>query len=222
MSRRRGLGCVLVVCMALLAGCASSQQEEIKKIRARAAHERGLQALGQHQRAEALSALQEAVSLDPEVPNYYDSLGLLLLDLGQIDQAIERFKKATEIDPKYADAHFHLGTALAEARRWEEAVGSYRTALALPTLTVPDFVHQNLGLALFNLKRYREAEQSLRFALGLDPEMQAAYYNLGLVLVAEDRREEARAAFEQARKLSPASPFGKAAESQLKGLADGG
>src|SRR5204863_217879 len=99
----------------------------------------------------------------------------------QVDQAMEQFKQALDVDPQLADSHFHLGTALAEANRWEEAVRSYRAALALPTLTVPDFTHQNLGLALYHLKRFGEAEQSLRFALSLDPEMQAAYYNLGLV-----------------------------------------
>src|SRR5262249_28170531 len=82
--------------------------------------------------------------------------------------------------PGLADAHFHLGTAYAENGRWEDAVASYRKALALPTLAIPDLVHQNMGLALYHLKRYPEAESSLRFALSLDPKMQAGYYNLGL------------------------------------------
>jgi tetratricopeptide (TPR) repeat protein len=127
-----------------------------------------------------------------------------------------------ELDPKLADGHFHLGTALAEGKHWEAAVQSYRTALALPTLTVPDFAHQNLGLALYHLKRYQEAEQSLRFALSLDPEMQAAYYNLGLVLVAEGRKEEAKAAFRQVRKLGPDTTFGHAARARLKDLGEEG
>ncbi len=220
MSTRRGLSFALTVLAALLAGCAASGTAEVEKLRARAAYERGLAAMTDRQRAEALSALQEAVAADPGVARYHDGLGLLLLDLGQLDQGIERFRKAIELEPKFADGHFHLGTALAEAKRWEEAVQSYRTALALPTLTVPDFVHQNLGLALYNLKRYREAEQSLRFALSLDPEMQTAYYNLGLVLVAEGRQDEAKQAFRQARKLVPESPVGQAARERLKELGE--
>jgi tetratricopeptide (TPR) repeat protein len=146
----------------------------------------------------------------------------LLLDLGLVDRAIEQFRKAIELDPKLADAHFHLGTAFGEAKRWDEAVQSYRVALALPTLTVPDFTHQNLGLALYHLKRYGEAEQSLRFALSLDPELQAAYYNLGLVLVAENRKEEAKMAFRQARKLGPESALGQAARERLRDLGEEG
>src|SRR5207253_2785829 len=88
--------------------------------------------------------------------------------------------------------------ALAESRRWDEAVVSYRKALELPTLTIPETANQNLGLALYHLKQYREAEQTLRFAISLDPKMQTAYYNLGLVFIAENRRDEAKAAFRQA------------------------
>ena len=204
MSRRRGLSFVLVA--VVLAGCAASKAGEVERLRARAAHERGLTALADRQRGEALVALQEAVALDPGDARYHDSLGLLLLDLGQVDQAMEQFKKALDVDPQLADSHLQ----------------SYRAALALPTLTVPDFTHQNLGLALYHLKRFGEAEQSLRFALSLDPEMQAAYYNLGLVLVAEDRKEEAKAAFRQARKLGPESTLGQAARERLRALGDEG
>ena len=129
MSRRRGLSFVLVA--VVLAGCAASKAGEVERLRARAAHERGLTALADRQRGEALVALQEAVALDPGDARYHDSLGLLLLDLGQVDQAMEQFKKALDVDPQLADSHFHLGTALAEANRWEEAVRSYRAALAV-------------------------------------------------------------------------------------------
>jgi Tfp pilus assembly protein PilF len=135
--------------------------------------------------------------------------------------ALEHFKKAVELNPMYADAHFHMGTALAESRRWDEAVVSYRKALELPTLTIPETANQNLGLALYHLKQYREAEQTLRFAISLDPKMQTAYYNLGLVFVAENRRDEAKAAFRQASQLGPDSPVGRAALDRLKALGEG-
>ena len=79
-----------------------------------------------------------------------------------------------------------------------------------------------LGLALFHLKRYREAEQALRLAIGLAPGLQGAYYHLGLVLAAENRKEEAKAAFRQARKLGPDTTFGQAARDRLKDLGEEG
>jgi protein O-GlcNAc transferase len=216
----RGVAITLIALF--LVGCASTTVTETDRLRARAAYERALSHFGERQPSPALGALKEAVSIDPTVALYRDLLGLVYLELGRPDLAIEELTKAVELDPKLADAHFHLGTAYSEAGRWADAVASYRRALALPTLTIHDFVHQNLGLALYHLKRYPEAESSLRFALSLDPQMQAAYYNLGLVLVAENRKDEARAVFRRALTLAPDTPFGQAARDRLRALGDGG
>ena len=219
-STRRGLALTLVALLAT--ACASTQVTETDRLRAQAAYERALTQLKDRQPAPALAALKEAVGVDPSVAEYHDTLGLVYLELARPDLAVPELRSAVEIDPKSANAHFHLGTAYAEMGRWEDAVTSYRKALALPTLGVPDFVHQNMGLALYHLRRYPEAESSLRFALSLDPQMQAAYYNLGLVLVAENRSEEAKAAFRQVRRLDPNTPFGQAALERLKSLGEGG
>jgi len=219
-STRRGVALALSVL--LLPACASTQVAETDRLRAQAAYERALGHLRDRQPSPALGALKEAVDVDPTVAAYRDTLGLVYLELRRPDLAIEQLNKAVDLDPKLADAQFHLGTAYAEIGRWEDAVTSYRKALALPNLAIPDLVHQNLGLALYHLKRYPEAESSLRFALSLDPKLQAGYYNLGLVLMAENRAREARAAFRQARELAPDTPFGQAARERLKTLGEGG
>ena len=221
----RQLGGWLALCaLALIvAGCASaSQSPEMTRLQAQAVYERGLGHWREGQASLALSSLREAVGIDPMTPTYRDALGLLYLQLGRPDMAIPEFEKAAEIDPQYADTVFHLGTAFAEQGRWEDAVKAYRRAISLPRLTTPDLAYQNLGLALYHLRQHREAEESLRFALHLDPQLQAAYYSLGLVLAAESRRDEARAAFRRARELGADSPFGQAAVKQLKDLGEGG
>jgi len=219
-STRRGVA--LALSLLVLPACASGRVSDTDRFRAQAAYERALGHVRERQPSPALGALKEAVSVDPTVATYRDTLGLVYLELGRPDLAIEQLRKAVELDPKFADAHFHLGTAYGESGRWEDAVGSYRRALAMPTLAIPDLVHQNMGLALYHLKRYPEAESSLRFALTLDPKLQAGYYNLGLVLMAENRSQEARVAFRQARELAPETPFGQAALERLKILGEGG
>jgi Tfp pilus assembly protein PilF len=224
-SRRHGIWVTLFT-IAILVGCSSTKdaekQAEVQKLQARAAYDRALSYLNDKQPAGALASLQEAININPSNAIYRDTLGVVLLELGRPDMALEHFKKAIELNPMYADAHFHMGTALAESRRWDEAVVSYRKALELPTLTIPETANQNLGLALYHLKKYREAEQTLRFAISLDPKMQTAYYNLGLVFIAENRRDEAKAAFRQARRLGPDSPVGQAALDRLKAMGEGG
>ena len=220
MSTKRTFGLILAL-GGLLAACAT-HVTEMQRLQAQNSYERALNQISQSQTALAMSSLQEATGLNPGMALYHDTLGMLLLDLGRIDQAVAELKKAVDLDPHRGDTYFHLGTALAEARRWDGAVAAYRKAIAQPSLTVTDYAHQNLGLALFHLGRYREAEDALRFALSVDPDLQAAYYNLGLVLTAEKRQDEAKAFFRRARQLAPESPFGRAAVERLKALGDGG
>jgi len=218
-STNRTFGLVLIAAM-LVAGCAA-RVTEMQRLQAQNSYERALTQINQGQSALALSSLQEATSLNPRMALYHDTLGMLLLDLGRVDQAVAELNKALDIDPHRGDTYFHLGTALAEARQWDGAVAAYRKAIAQPSLTVTDYAHQNLGLALFHLGRYREAEDALRFALSLDPELQAAYYNLGLVMTAEKRPDEAKAFFRRARQIAPESPFGRAALERLRALGEG-
>ena len=216
---------VLVVAAAIVLGAcsaATSRPSEVQRLQARAAFERGLKHFSDREAPQALTALREAIALDGTSAVYRDTLGLVFTELQRPDLATEQFRQAVALDPRYADAHFHLGVALAEVARWEEAAAAYRQALSLPSLTVPHFAHQNFGLALYHLSRYREAEEQLRFAIGLEPQMGLAYYNLGLVLAAQGRREDARLAFSRARDLGPETPFGEAARERLRALGEEG
>jgi Tfp pilus assembly protein PilF len=219
-SRRRAAALVGFALTLGLAGCAGPT--EVQRLHARSTYERGLTHFQDKQLALALSSIQEAIALDDTVPVYRNALGVLYLELRRPDRALAEFNRATELDPNYAEAFVNTGTTLAEMRRWEEAVAAYRRALALPTLPVPHIAYQNLGLALYHIKQYREAEEALRFAIGLDSQMEGAFYNLGLVLLAQHRREDAKVAFRRTRDLAPQSDFGRAAMGQLRALGDGG
>lgn len=223
-SRHAGLWLALVLSVAVV-GCvtgAPPAPPHTQRLQARATYERGLGYISDRQPALALGALREAVALDGTVPAYHNSLGLLLLELRRPDMAMGSFQRALTLDPNDADACLNLGISLAEMGRWQEAVPHYRKALTLPTLTTESVAHQNLGLALYHLRQYAEAEMELRFAISLDPRMEAAYYNLGLLLAATGRRTDAREAFQHVRDIAPQTPFGRAAAEQLKGLGDGG
>lgn len=223
MSTRLGwaMGAALLAIVA--AGCATGEEAlELQRIQARAAYERGLGHLRERQAGLALSAIQEAIALDPTVAVYHNTLGWLYLQLGRMDLALAQFRKAVELDPGYAEAHMNVGIALAETGAWEEAAAAYRKAISLPTLSTPQVAYQNLGLALYHLKRYREAEEALRFAIGLDQNLNAAFYHLGLVYSAQGRQDEARAAFRRARDMDPQSAFGQAAAERLKAMGEGG
>ena len=221
-SRRHAAAAASLCLAVLMAGCATGQISEVQKLQARASYERGVKAIEDGDGSGAMSAFREAVGLDPRNALYRDWLGLVWLQLLQRpDLAMDEFRRAVELDPGSADAHFHMGIALAEQQQWPEAIASYRRALGIPALRDPELVHQSLGLAFYHLKRYREAEEALRLALNLDPALGMAYYNLGLVFVAEGRKEEAKRVFQRAQEVAPDAALAEAARQQLRGLGEG-
>lgn len=69
----------------------------------------------------------------------YDKLGLIYLDLGQLDKAKKEFLKALEIKPTYAGGYLHTGEVLKQQGKTNEAIASYQKALE---------IHPNWDLAL--------------------------------------------------------------------------
>ena len=224
LSRFAAVG-IVVPLLAVVSGCAEPTIRPEVRYQAQAAYQRGQADLTDGRTVSALSAFKEAISLDKLNPVYHNSLGVLLLNLKRPEtttEALGHLRRAIELDPQYAEAHHNLGVALAETGQWEAAVAAYRKALALPTFARPDMGQHNLGWALYNLGRDAEAEEALRLAARLEPRLEGAHYILGLVLVRQGRREEARTEFRRTRELAPDSPFGQAAAMHLRALGEGG
>jgi Tfp pilus assembly protein PilF len=217
-----------LVMLLVLAGCATTpttgvqDTKGMKVLQARAAYDRGVKHMDAREIAAAFNAFREAVLLDEAVAHYHDALGVALLQMQRPDLALPRFERALALDPNFGNALFHVGLTLTEMRRWTEALDTLKRAVAMPMLPVPQLAWQALAVAMLNLGQLSEAEGALRFAINLDPEMSSAHYNLGLVLVAANRKDEARMAFRRARQLAPESAFGQAASERLKALGNGG
>jgi len=204
-----------------MSSCASTQDEEVRKLRARSLYEQGLKSLADRQLSPGFSSLKEAVQLDPQNPTFRNALGVVYLDMRKPADAQVEFQKAVELDPNYAEAQHNLGLSYAEQGRYEQAVVAYKKALSLPLYSTPEIGYYNLGRAYAQLGKMSEAEDALRTAIQLEPKLGAAYYQLGVVLAATDRKDEAKASFRRARDLDPASPFGQAAVEALKTLGEG-
>ena len=227
MSRRVPVLGMLVLFL-VLGGCATKSApgmentQAVKMLQARAAYDRGVKHMEARETAAAFNAFREAVLFDDTAAQYHDALGVALLQMQRPDLALQQFERALALDPGFANGLFHVGLALTEMGRWADALDSLRRAVAMPMLPVPELAWQTLAVAQLNLGHLTEAEGALRFAINLDPEMSSAHYNLGLVLVAANRKDEARVAFRKARELAPESPFGQAAAERLKALENGG
>ena len=212
---------IALAVLVLVAGCTSSEDEQVRHLRARSLYEQGLKSLADRQVSLGFTSLREAVQLDPGNPVFRNALGVVLLDLRKPVEAEAEFQKAVGLDPGYAEAQHNLGLAFAEQGRYEPAIAAYRKALSMPLYSTPEVGYYNLGRAYAQVNRFKEAEEALRTAIQLEPKLGAAYYQLGVVLTSTDRREEAKAAFRKARDLDPTSPFGQAAVEALRTLGEG-
>ena len=212
------LGAALI----LVGGCATGKEAEVRKIQARNAYDQAGGNIREGRISLGLAALQTAVELDPENPQYRNALGVVQLQLRRWPEAQAAFEKATELDPTYAEAYHNLGLVMAAQDRLDLAIASYRKALTFPTYPSPELAYHNLGQAYLLQGKLREAEEALRQAIQLEGNNQFSHYLLGVILAEAGRKQEARAAFIVARDLDPNSSVGKLTVEALKTLGEGG
>lgn len=90
--------------------------------KAAAAYKKAMGSVGSGKFENAISELQEAISLYPEYVRAYSDLGVLFMKLDRLDEAALAFRKATEISKRYFYPRMNLGVVLNRQERFKEAV----------------------------------------------------------------------------------------------------
>ncbi len=149
----------------------------------------------QEKYAEAVSHLQRAIELKPELADSHNLLGLDYCRLGRFEDGIVEYRKALELKEAksattsgVATIRTNLANALTitanhlsdssstipeqAMRRYDEAIRQYQKALEVQPQHPA--IHRNLGILLARLGRYDEAEAHLRAALQIVPDEPAA------------------------------------------------
>lgn len=150
---------------------------------------------------EALTTLEHAAAIHPEVPGIFDRLGVFYGEQGQWAKALEAHEKASRRGSLGADAEVHRATALAELGRLDDAAAAAEKALRLE----PD--HANAlrvaGAIASRQGRFEQAERSLKSSLAVHPDNADTQYNLGWLYLQTGRQADAMAAFDRALALEP-------------------
>jgi serine/threonine-protein kinase len=131
------------------------------------------------------------------------------------ETAEREYLRAIDIDPDYPTAHAWYATLLARIGRSEEAAAERRRASELDPLAPP----LALPNALMVARRYDLAETALRELLQLHPDFVMAHQNLGEVLAAAGKTEEAIVALERAVALAGPTPEPRAQLANVLALA---
>ncbi len=134
---------------------------------------------------EALSTIDGALALDPELGVAYRLRGRAQHQLADTDAAIESYRRAIHLDGNDAWAMNNLGLLLIEQGRFEDALSPLARAIEVRTDIA--MFHNNLGMALECTGRYRAAEIAYEQAVALNGTHEKAIINLERIeLVAED------------------------------------
>lgn len=173
-----------------------------KPLHAEGWHRRGLLALQDNRKAEALAYLLQAATLEPDNPVYHTNLSSAYRRAGKHKQAIAAAERAVDLAPQWAAAHNNLGRALYEGDQAAAGLAAFDRSLALDPNNPS--AHNNKGNALRRLGDLDGAIDSYRRALALNDRLVDSHSNLAVCL--QDRADfaEARRHFDAALALDPA------------------
>lgn len=155
---------------------------------------------------EALERYDQSLALRPVYPAAHLNRGIALSRLGRHEEEIAAYRRALEEDPAYAQAHYNLALALARQGQLVPALLAIEKARDLaplpPVLTVRARLLRTAG-------RKNEAVVAYQELLRREPQWAAGHAELAELLLALDRRSEARDALARALKIDPQQPLAR-------------
>jgi adenylate cyclase len=160
--------------------------------------------------ADAKPAALKAVALDDEFAEGHAALGLLrLLDDWDWQAADVETRRAIELAPGNAYVYWKRGVFLRYAGRCEESIPLHLHAESLDPLSIVAITE--VGYAYYYARRFGEAADQIKKAIELEPAWDQLYFGLGLVLLQQERFEEAITALRTAVQKEPGNVFSVAA-----------
>jgi tetratricopeptide (TPR) repeat protein len=173
---------------------------------------------------EAVSHLEQAVRLRPDLAQAHSDLGIALAGTpGRLEDAIAEFQTAARLRPDSEVPHINMGNALAQGGRLKDAAAEYETALRIQpdaagvrdrlTRVTAD-AHYQAGIALARGNHPSEAAAEFETALRVDPAyadshkdigvfLSQMHYQSGIRLAQGGHPSEAVAEFEEALHFDP-------------------
>ena len=143
-------------------------------------------------------------------PSAYDLevVGLNYVLLNDYLDADKWLSKSVQMDAHNWETWYYLGRTKYNENRFEEAVNAFQQSLRLSPKNVK--AEDNLGLSYDGLGRRQEAEQAYRNAIRWQSELlqqnPGPYLDLGILLVEQNRPQDAVPYQQKKKKISPQNP----------------
>jgi len=150
--------------------------------------------------AEATVAARRALALDPSLADAHLSLGLIQAHSGDARGGLRELDRAVELNPGLAFAHNMRSRVLVAFERHAEALAAANLSVQLDPLSM--LIRTVIGDACYFAREYEKSVFHYRMAIELDPRFDGAHTDLARAFEALGRFDEARAAYEEGRRLA--------------------
>lgn len=156
---------------------------------------------------EAEKLCREAIEIQPNYAESYNTLGIIQVRKGELDEGIENFKKTLEIIPNYTVVYSNLATAQAIQNKPEEAEASLQKAIELSGGNANPHawlhLYNNIALAFAKQQKFDKSAEYFMRILELSPQSADVRANFALSLYSQKKLEEAQKQIEIAIRQNP-------------------
>lgn len=170
-------------------------------------YNKGITYLNDERYSEAVTALQNAITLDSDFTTAYYNLGLTFLKMESYPRAAETLQKTITLDPTYIAAHHSLALAYLGQQELGKARDTAREALKLdadyqPVISLLEAIDPSFTPTEKQTRPESERDTARDTEQQIAPR-QETHYELGIVYRDAKRYAEAIAEFQKAIDLDP-------------------
>jgi len=141
----------------------------------------------------ALRYADRAIKEDPQNPNSFNVMAIVLQQIGQVNKADENFRKALSISPYEPYINSAYASFLCERKDFDRAKIHFTNSINHPLFTKKYLPMAEIGICALRNERLDLAEEYLRKALQINGKFAPALYNMIDVSVRTENYWSARA-----------------------------
>ncbi|MGI6394861.1 MAG: tetratricopeptide repeat protein [bacterium] len=196
----------LLIFAALLTtySCKSSEPKIVSdEKKADSYYQLGLAAWNQGDYIKAIREFSKAIEAAPNLPHYYNHLGMVYLQDEQYEKSEDNFKKSLKLDNKYSDTRNNLGVLYTRLGRFDEALEEFENAASDALYPFPHYVATNVGIVYRLQKQYEMAEKYFNTAIKMKGTYCEPYKELGVMYDEQGLHEKAAENYKKAISFCP-------------------
>lgn len=151
--------------------------------------------------AEAASVFKYIIELNPEDPNGYYNLAVILQQEKNYKESLFNYHKVLELDSKNIDAKFNIGNILIDTNKHSDAIFYFECVVEVQPNS--DDAINNLGFLHLEMGNFEKAIEYLKTTISINPNNFSAFNSLGKACGILFRHAEALEFFEKTISLNP-------------------